>query len=217
MCILVVSGFRICSHASWEHSCLAGLCRFEFAWLRQSAVEEQPWAARHDISVWWVLWWPWWSLMCMTSQSWFLPALASAPCSMPCCAGVFERDHADQVQRCHAQHLVTTFQTLQYISGSSAEDFPSRFCLESWSHDSHECRVRMKVLRAELKSWLHVLHVLQGIVHIQLQLGGMALTVCALFWPKWQQLHLILVVPLGLWAGHGEFRSFCRVGNFAWH
>eukprot|EP00434_Breviolum_minutum_P013417 symbB.v1.2.011824.t1/scaffold804.1/size161093/1 len=33
------------------------------------------------------------------------------------------------------------------------------------------------------------------IVHIQLQLGGMALTICALFWPKWQQLHAILVVP----------------------
>lgn len=34
-----------------------------------------------------------------------------------------------------------------------------------------------------------------SIVHIQLQLGGMALTVCALFWPKWQQLHAILMVP----------------------
>ena len=51
-------------------------------------------------------------------------------------------------------------------------------------------------IAAETQRVLQILTWLEGIVHIQLQLGGMALTVCALFWPKWQQLHAILVVPL---------------------
>ena len=32
-------------------------------------------------------------------------------------------------------------------------------------------------------------------VHIQLQLGSVVLTICALFWPSWWQLHGLLVVP----------------------
>jgi len=63
----------------------------------------------------------------------------------------------------------------------------------------------------QTSSWL------EGIVHIQLQLGGMALTVCALFWPKWQQLHAILMVPLvdfgtwGLFSRQGkDFPSACE-------